>query len=267
MPENEIITQSTGVLAADVSAGALAYSDADTPLTGMLYRDQARPGRRPGIMLVHGGAGLDEHAHDQARGYAALGFVVLAADMFGDGVAGNRERVIQTVTGLRDDPGRLVRRGQAGLAALARCPGTDGRFAAVGFCFGGLAVLALARAGEYLAGVISMHGSLATCTPAEPGAVRASVLACHGALDPHVPLADVTAFADEMDHAGADWQLIMYGGAQHGFTHSRATPGAIPGVAYDPVADARSFTAAGTFLTGIFADPAATAASGAQRPR
>ena len=235
---------------------ALAYSDADTELTGMLYRDQARPGRRPGILLVHGGAGLDEHARDQARRYAALGFVVLAADMFGDGVAGDRERVIKTLTGLRDDPGRLVQRGQAGLAALDRCPGTDGRFAAVGFCFGGLAVLALARAGERLAGVVSIHGSLATPAPAEPGAVRASVLACHGALDPHVPLADVTAFADEMNRADADWQLIMYGGAQHGFTHSRAAQGAIPGVAYDPVADARSFTAARTFLTGIFAGPA-----------
>ena len=119
MPDNEITTQSNGVLAADVSAEALAYSDADTPLGGVLYRDRdrARPGRRPAIMLVHGGAGLDEHARDQARRYAALGFVVLAADMFGDGVAGNRERVIQTVTGLRDDPGRLVRRGRAGLAA------------------------------------------------------------------------------------------------------------------------------------------------------
>ena len=97
-------------------------------------------------------------------------------------------------------------------------------------------------------GVVSIHGSLATVSCAEPGAVKAKVLACHGALDPHVPLADVVGFAEEMDHAGADWQLIMYGGAMHGFTHDHATPGAIPGVAYDALADRRSFAAALAFL-------------------
>jgi dienelactone hydrolase len=159
------------------------------------------------------------------------------------------------LTGLRDDPQRMSRRAQAGLAALASCPEADGRFAALGFCFGGLAVLTLARSGAGLAGVVSMHGSLATVRPAEPGAVKAKVLACHGALDPHVPLADVVRFAEEMDHARADWQLIMYGGAMHGFTHEHATPGAIPGVAYDEPADQRSFLAARTFLAEVFKQP------------
>jgi dienelactone hydrolase len=230
----------------------LAYRDLDTPLSGLLYRDEAVSGPRPGILVVHGGAGLDGHARAQARRYASLGYVVHACDMFGEGVAGNRERVIACLTGLRDDSELLVRRGRAGLAALAGCPDTDGRFAAVGFCFGGLAVLALARAGERLAGVASMHGSLATGRRAEPGSVRASVLVCHGALDPHVPLDHVTAFADEMNDAGADWQLIMYGGAVHGFTHEGAAPGPIPGVAYDPLADARSFAATRAFLAGLF---------------
>jgi dienelactone hydrolase len=74
------------------------------------------------------------------------------------------------------------------------------------------------------------------------------VLACHGAADPHVPLSDVTAFAGEMDAAGADWQLIMYGGAQHGFTHAHAQPDAMPGVAYHEAADCRSFAAARDLL-------------------
>ncbi len=156
-----------------------------------------------------------------------------------------------------------MRRGQAGLAALARSPDTDGRFAAIGFCFGGLTVLALARAGEELArageelaGVASIHGSLATTRPAEPGSVKPRVLVCHGALDPHVPLDHVTGFADEMNVARADWQLIMYGGAMHGFTHRRAVPGATPGVAYDSLADARSFAATRAFLAEAFAETA-----------
>lgn len=97
-------------------------------------------------------------------------------------------------------------------------------------------------------GVVSMHGSLATARPAEPNAVSAKVLVCHGALDPHVPMTDVTRFAEEMDHARADWQLIMYGGAMHGFTHAHAVPGAMPGVAYNALADQRSFAAARAFL-------------------
>jgi len=233
----------------------VTYTDEETALTGFLAWDDAAQHPLPGLLLVHGGAGLDDHAKGQAQRYAAHGYTVLACDMFGDGVAGDRERVMACLMGLRDDAQRMSRRAGAGLAALAECPEADGRFAAIGFCFGGLAVLTLARSGADLAGVVSMHGSLATAKPAEPGAVRARVLACHGALDPHVPLADVTTFAEEMDHARADWQLIMYGGAMHGFTHEHAIPGAMPGVAYDALADQRSFLAARTFLAEVLNQP------------
>jgi dienelactone hydrolase len=228
------------------------YRDEGTQFTGVLVRDETLPGARPGIVVIHGGAGLDEHARDQARRYAGLGYVVLACDMFGDGVAGDRDRVIGCLTALRDDPPLMVRRVRAALAALSRCPGADGRAAVIGFCFGGMAALTLARSGEPIAGAVSIHGSLATSSPAAPGAVRARLLVCHGALDPHVPLSDVTAFAEEMNSAGADWQVIMYGGALHGFTHSAASPPAMPGVGYDPRADNRSFAATRAFLTEIF---------------
>jgi dienelactone hydrolase len=229
------------------------YRDKGTPLTGVLCRDETLSGPRPGILLVHGGAGLDAHARGQARRYAALGYVVLACDMLGAGGAGDRDRVIRTLTALRDDPSFMVRRARAALIALSACPGAGGPVAAVGFCFGGMVALTLARSGESLAGAVSVHGSLATARPAEPGAVRARLLVCHGARDPHVPLSDVAAFAEEMNAAGADWQLIMYGGALHGFTHAAAMPGTVPGVAYHPLADSRSFAAARGFLAEVFA--------------
>ena len=116
-----------------------------------------------------------------------------------------------------------------------------------------MAVLALARSGADLVGVVSIHGSLATSAPARPGAVTARILACHGAADPHVPPADVAAFAAEMNRAEADWQLVMYGRAQHGFTHRHAVPGATPGVGYDRLADERSFAAARVFLAEALA--------------
>ena len=168
--------------------------------------------------------------------------------MYGDGVAGDRQRVMARLMPLRDDPSLLVRRAQAGLDALREHGNATGTIAAVGYCFGGMAALTLARAGTAIATAISIHGSLTTPEPAQPHAVRARVLVCHGSADPHVPLDQVTTFAEEMDDAHADWQLIMYGGAMHGFTHQHARATDTPGAAYHEAADRQSFADASRFL-------------------
>ncbi len=227
------------------------YRDEDVALTGFLASGAANGDKRPGILVVHGGAGLDEHAKAQARRFAGLGYVAFACDMYGDGVAGNRERVMARVMELRDQPALLSRRAQAGIQVLASQPEVDGRLAAVGYCFGGMAVLQLARAGVELSGVVSIHGSLKTTIPAQASQVKARVLVCHGALDPHVPMTDLTGFVEEMTRAEADWQLMVLGGAMHGFTHPDS-PQKLPGVAYNALADARSFAAAQRFLAELF---------------
>ena len=151
----------------------------------------------------YGGQRLTGQLALQARRYAEFGYVVLACDMFGRDIAGApREQVIALLTEMRDDPDRLVRRARAGLDLLSRVQAIDDRMAAVGFCFGGLAALQLARSGAPIAAAVSIHGSLATGVRAEPGQVQARLLVCHGVMDPHVPLADVTAFAEEMNAAG-----------------------------------------------------------------
>jgi dienelactone hydrolase len=111
----------------------MAYRDQDTPLTGFFVWDDAQTGRRPGILVIHGGAGLDEHAKQRAQRIAELGFVAFACDMYGDGIAGDRQRIMACVTELRADPERLCRRAQAGIDVLASNPHVDGRFAAVGY--------------------------------------------------------------------------------------------------------------------------------------
>jgi dienelactone hydrolase len=113
-----------------------------------------------------------------------------------------------------------------------------------------MTVLELARSGMELAGVISLHGSLETSCPAQTGSVKAKILVCHGALDPHVPMAQVNAFTEEMNSAGADWQLNIYGGATHGFTHEVGPYG--PGVAYHAESDARSTAAIERFFIELF---------------
>jgi len=236
----------------------ISYREQNTSLTGYLACDDTRGDQRPGILVVHGGAGLDDHAKKRARGLAELGFIAFACDMYGDGVAGDRERVMTRVIELRDDPPRLIRRAQAGLDVLTSHPRVDGRLAAVGYCFGGMTVLQLARGGIDLAGAVSIHGSLKTNLLSEPGRMKAKVLVCHGALDPHVPMTDVMTFIEEMKLAGADWQLVIYGGAEHGFTHEDSAGSKVPGVSYDALADARSWTAVRDFLNELFGAPIVT---------
>jgi dienelactone hydrolase len=234
-----------------IESQTVPYRDRGTVLNGFLAWDTARTGRRPGVLVVHGGAGLDDHARGRTLRFAEWGFVAFACDMYGEGVAGNRERVIQRITELRGNPATLNQRTQAGLDILSQHPSVDGRLAAVGYCFGGMTVLELARSGAKLAGVVSVHGALETTRPAEPGAIQTKILVCHGALDPHVPMTHVAAFAQEMIRAGADWQLIIYGGAMHGFTHENAK-GNQPGVAYHAQSDLRSSLAIQMFLREVF---------------
>lgn len=236
-----------------ITTQKIDYHDGDASLSGLLFMDANRQGKRPGLLLVHHGAGLDDHAKRRARHFADLGLIVFACDMYGPDVTGNRERIMALLAEMKNDPAKLCRRVEAGLGVLSAHEHMDGRIAAIGYCFGGMAVLQMARSGTSFAGVISVHGSLATDLLAQPGSIRSKILICHGALDPHVPMQHVTAFAEEMKQAGADWQLILYGGAMHGFTWE-ASPG-LPGLAYNVAADLRSTVAIKNFLTELFGPP------------
>lgn len=233
-----------------LNSQTIEYRDGKTQLTGYLIWNDASTNKRPGILVVHGGAGLDDHAKGRAARFAELGYIAFASDMYGTGIAGTRERIMACIAELRSDPAILRRRAQAGIDVLASHPSVDGRIAAVGYCFGGMTVLELARSGANLAGVVSVHGSLDTKHTAEPDSVKAKILVCHGALDRHVPMAQVTAFTDEMNQARADFQLTLYGGAQHGFTHEKGMN--VPGVAYHAQADARSSIAIQNLFTELF---------------
>jgi dienelactone hydrolase len=226
------------------------YQDGHVDLSGMFVWDDVQTEKRPGILVVHGGAGLDEHAKKQAKRLAELGYVVFACDMYGEGVMGDRQRVMARINELCAEPGRVSRRAAAGLEVLRSHPMVDGRVAAVGYCFGGMTVLELARSGAELRGAVSVHGTLKTVQRCKAGAVKAKILVCHGALDPHVPIAQVNDFIAEMTDAATDWQLIVYGGASHGFTHEGDSP--IPGVAYSALADTRSRIAILDFLREVF---------------
>ena len=222
------------------------YHDDQTSLRGFLAYDETSRQKRPGVLVVHEGLGLNEHAMERARRVAALGYVALAADMFGERrQARNLQEAGALIGELRNEPPKLRVRAGAALATLAALPQVDaGRLGAIGFCFGGSAVLELARDGADLKAVVSFHGVLTTKAPAEAGKVKARVLVCTGADDPLVPAEQVIAFEEEMRAAGvADWQVISYGNTLHGFANPAADGSILPSALYNERSDRRSWLA------------------------
>ncbi|WP_454674358.1 dienelactone hydrolase family protein [Achromobacter pestifer] len=210
--------------------------------------------RLPCVVLAHDWSGLTEPTMRLAERYARLGYVCFALDAYGKGVRGDPlgDNAALMDPLMRDR--RLLRqRLLAGFDAASGFPGVDAaRMAAVGYCFGGLCALDLARAAPpNLLAAVSFHGALQAPGAVPPRRIDASVLLLHGWEDPVAPPADVLAIARELTDAGADWQLHAYGHALHAFTFDGAV---FPerGIVYDRRADVRSWAAMRAHLDGVF---------------
>ena len=242
---------------ATIHSEPVTYRAGDTTLRGFLATT-ATQDARPGVLVVHEWWGLNDYIRRRARMLAELGYTALAVDMYGDGrVADNPTEAGALMTAVVNDRKAAEARFAAGFDLLKAQPGTDGnRIAAIGYCFGGAVVLHAARLGLPLRGVVSFHGALGSMHTPTPGGVRAKILVCHGAADSLVPDSDVAAFKHEMDQARADYRFVTYDNALHGFTNPDAdTNGKKYGIplAYDAVADQRSWQDMREFLTRIFA--------------
>lgn len=228
------------------------YSCEGVTMRGYLARTEGA--KRPGVLVFHEGIGLEDFALARARALAGLGYVALAADMFGERrQARNLQEVATVVGGLRAEPARLRARAQAALATLAGRPEVDAnRLAAIGFCFGGSVVLELARSGADLKAAVSFHGVLGTQIPAAEGQVKASILVLTGAEDPLAPPDQVIAFESEMRAARvADWQVVSYGNVLHGFANPAADGSMMRTAMYNAQADRRSWAAMKALLDEV----------------
>jgi dienelactone hydrolase len=231
------------------------YTDGPLEMRGITAHEETLHGRLPGILVVHEGWGLGEHVIGRAKMLADLGYAAFAADMYGGRKQiTTREEVMETIADLRASPQKLRARARAALAALAALPYVDKeRLGGIGFCFGGTTVLELARDGAALAGVVSFHGGLETSAPAQAGKVTAKILVLTGAEDPMIPPSQVDAFRDEMQKAGADFNIVVYPGAAHGFTNPRNDGSIAPGLRYEALADQQSWAAMRAFFEQVFA--------------
>ena len=237
--------------AAEIKTETVIYRDGDTVLEGFLAYNPKFSSLRPGILVVHQWMGITEHEKEKVLELAKLGYVALAADIYGKGVRPkNFQEARAQATKYRTDAALFRRRLAAAYEALTSRVFVDKRkLAAIGFCFGGGGVLELARSGAALRGVVSFHGGLATKQPAKPGDIKAKVLVLHGADDPHVPPDEVAAFMKEMREAKVDWQFVAYGGAVHSFTQRKANRDTAK---YHPDAARRSWQAMRNCFTEIF---------------
>lgn len=229
------------------------YGDGDVVLEGLLAWDDAVEGPRPGILVSHAWGGRSKLEDGKANALARLGYAAFALDLYGKGVRGaGPEENAALMQPLLEDRAMLQQRMLVSLDAMREQDAVDAnKVAAIGFCFGGLCVLDIARSGADLAGVVSFHGLFAAPGNTEGNAIKARVLVLHGWDDPMATPDDVLALSKELTSMGADWQLHAYGNTMHAFTNPDANDTQM-GTVYDAAADRRSFRSMQNFLEEIF---------------
>ncbi|MEE8350070.1 MAG: dienelactone hydrolase family protein [Acidobacteriota bacterium] len=230
----------------------LTYRDEELEMKGHLVYDHSTAERRPAVVVCHAIRGQDDFAREKAEEIARLGYVGFAIDVYGQGVAfENIEDAREIHDELENDRLKMRRRLTAGLKAVSSQERVDShRVGAMGYCFGGMCALELARSGAQVRGVVSFHGQLDTPHPEDAGNIQGKVLALHGYDDP-LTRARVEDFQKEMNEAGVDWQLHAYGGTFHSFTNPAAN-NREKGLLYDPAADRRSWLAMTHFFEETF---------------
>jgi dienelactone hydrolase len=221
----------------------LSYADGPTKLAGYVAHPAAPKGKVPGVVVIHQWMGLSDHERKVSDDLAGLGYVALAADIYGEGVrpkdTGEAGKLAMTYKG---DRALYRRRISAAIETLKAQKGVDGsRIAVIGFCFGGTGAIEAARGGLPVKAVVSFHGGLDVPAGFTPGPVSAKVLVCHGADDPWVPAKDVAAFQDEMRQVKADYVFVAYANAVHAFTQKEAGNDNSKGAAYNEAAHRRSW--------------------------
>jgi dienelactone hydrolase len=237
-----------------LSTGTFLSRDGDVELEGYLAIPAGlEPGaRRPVVLAIHAWGGLDEFARSKAHMLADLGYIGYAIDVYGKGRRGSSpEENSRLMTPWIEDRGALRARLLAAVATARALPGVDAeRVGAIGFCFGGLCALDLARANAPgLRAVAAFHALFMPPGIGAQESIRAKVLALHGYDDPMARPDAMVAFADEMTRAHADWQVVAYGATGHAFTNPHAHDHA-GGMFYREIIANRAFAA----MRGLLAE-------------
>jgi len=230
----------------------IEYRDGETVLEGHYAIETNHTGKRPAILVIHDWSGCNDFACQKAEYLAELGYAGFAVDMYGKGILGEtKEEKMALITPFMSDRSSLRIRILAALQAVKHLEHVDAsRIGAIGFCFGGLCALDLARSGADVRGVVSFHGLLGAPENLPMPLIKAKILALHGHDDPMVLPEAVLAFQREMTAAYVDWQMHIYGKTMHAFTNPLANDPDF-GTVYNNIADKRSWLAMKNFFAEV----------------
>ncbi|OED37439.1 carboxymethylenebutenolidase [Chromatiales bacterium (ex Bugula neritina AB1)] len=232
-----------------VETRLLEYKHREMVFEGFVAVDNASERARPVVLVSHAWGGRDEFAEQKARDLARLGYVGFAIDLYGKGKRGsNPDENRLLMAPLLEDRLLLQARMETAVDVARDLPQADrSKIAAIGYCFGGLCVLDLARTGSDVKAVASFHGLFTPPGNTAGRQVNARVLVLHGYDDPMADPESMTTLATELTEAGADWQIHAYGNTVHAFTNpAAASPEA--GTVYSSAADKRSWRSMTDFL-------------------
>lgn len=234
----------------------VSWTQDGTTFRGALVYDDAGAAHRPGLLMVPNWYGVNDAAVKKATAIAGKDYVILLADMYGEKTRpANGDEAGLATKPLYADRALMRKRVNKALEVLraqaSQAPIDTARLAAIGFCFGGSAVLDLARSGADVAAVVSFHGGLATDDPALAKQIKAHVLVMNGA-DDRGTMPDADKFMDEMRGSDADWQFVVLGNAVHCFTEVGENS---QGCRYDARAAERSYRLMHDWLDEAFAKP------------
>jgi dienelactone hydrolase len=232
----------------------VTYTHDGKTFKGHLYWDDATPGKRPGVLVLHEWWGLDDYAKKRAEQLAGMGYVAFAADMYGDGKLATHPDDARKFAGeVRANVENWRGRAQAALDVLKKNEHVDpSKLAAIGYCFGGSTALQLAYTGAVLDAVVTFHAALPAPTPEQAKTIKAQILVCHGADDKFVPEDSIKKLKETLDAASVKHRVESYPGAVHSFTVPGADKHKLPGMAYNTEADKKSWASMKALFDSVF---------------
>tara|TARA_Y200000002_G_scaffold103132_1_gene83865 strand:- start:3511 stop:4212 length:702 start_codon:yes stop_codon:yes gene_type:complete len=228
----------------------ITYQSGDNSFEGFLAQPEGDS--NPCVLIAHTWAGRDAFVEEKAKLLTELGYAAFAIDMYGDGKIGtSNEENAGMMQPLLDDREELARRALASLDAVSKIDSIDAsKIVIMGYCFGGLVAMDLARTGADIKGAVSFHGFLAG-PENSTNEIKAKLLALHGDSDPMVGQDQIESFRQEMTSKKVDWQLHVFGGAMHSFTNPEANDPDF-GAVYSKNADERSWKIFTDLLKELF---------------
>jgi len=220
---------------------------------GFLAFDNSVHGKRPGVLVAHEWWGLNDFTKTQTKNLARDGYIAFAVDMYGNGKTTNDPKIAMTMaSGVRGTP-YMRQRIESGFKTLLEQPDIDPqRVGAIGFCFGGSAVLELAYSGAAVKGTVTFHGGLFAPNNDDMKSIKSKFLILHGANDPTMKPEVISQFRESLAKSGVDWQMVYFSNTVHAFTNPASGNDPSKGVAYNPVSARRAFLYMQDFFKEIF---------------